>query len=134
MRVVLRPTVAADIAALGAEEPQWRIKAITATVDDRVIGIGGLAWINDNTVAAFVAATPEAYRYPVAFHRAGLMTLAMARRMGITTLVAMADPDRPAAERWLERLGFTPLTVDGEKVYRCSLQQQPRSASKPPAP
>jgi RimJ/RimL family protein N-acetyltransferase len=39
------------------------------------------------------------------------------RRSGIRRVVAAADPAQPAAERWLERLGFSPVEVDGTTIY-----------------
>ena len=79
------------------------IRAITATVDGRVIGLGGIAFPPQGPAIAFAQlaprptvsrcsdsndvsqATPEAKRYPVAFHRAGLLAMAMIRESGSIT-------------------------------------------------
>src|SRR5262249_5739562 len=103
----------------------YRIRAITALVDDRVIGMGGIAFPPDGPAIAFVqlapssreetlcasepaASTPEARRYPVAFHRAGLMAMEMIRRSHVAQVVATADAGSDVAVRWLKRLGFQP--------------------------
>ena len=49
---------------------------------------------------------PEARRYPVAFHRAGLMAMEMIRMSEARQVVATADADSDVAVRWLKRLGF----------------------------
>jgi hypothetical protein len=54
------------------------------------------------------ASIPEARRYPVAFHRAGLMAMAMIRRSHVAQVVATADAGSDVAVRWLKRLGFQP--------------------------
>src|SRR5215470_16811787 len=95
-KITLRPTIPADLAHVIGEPLPYRIRAITALVDDRIIGMGGIALPPYGPAIAFVqlvpsseeaaaaadgerAATrmPEARRYPVAFHRAGLMAMAM---------------------------------------------------------
>jgi len=32
-------------------------------------------------------------------------------------MAALADPDQPAAARWLERLGFQRRELDGQEVF-----------------
>ena len=131
-RVILRPTILSDLPYAIGEPLPYRIRAITATVDDRVIGLGGVAFPPHGPAIAFAelvprpaeprcSATsgysdsrgasesiPEAKRYPVAFHRAGLMTMAMIRASGIAQVVATAEADDARAVRWLSRLGFEP--------------------------
>jgi hypothetical protein len=123
-KVTLRPAIAADLTHVIGESLPYRIRAITALVDDRVIGIGGIAFPPHGPAIAFVqlapssrqdaagdgeravAGVPEARRYPVAFHRAGLMAMAMIRRSGVAQVVATADARSEVAVRWLKRLGF----------------------------
>src|SRR5215468_2951761 len=95
-KVTLRPTIAADLPHVIGEPLPYRIRAITALVDDRVIGMGGIAFPPHGPAVAFAqlvpsspnqdgtadrdehaGSTPEARRYPVAFHRAGLMVMEM---------------------------------------------------------
>jgi|SRR5215472_1116305 len=131
-KVTLRPTIAADLPHVTGEPLPYRIRAITALIDDRVIGLGGIAFPPQGPAIAFVQFTPsspnadstvchndptaksipEARRYPVAFHRAGLMAMEMIRKSEVRQVVATADADSDVAVRWLKRLGFKP--ADGQ--------------------
>jgi hypothetical protein len=85
----------------------YRIRALTVEIDGKVMGIGGIAFPPGGPVVAFVQAAPEAKRYPVTFHRAGLAAMKMIRDAGLPKVVATTDAD-PAGPgvRWLKRLGF----------------------------
>ena len=123
-QVTLRPTILADLPHVIGEPLPYRIRAITALIDDRIIGMGGVAFPPHGPAIAFVqlapsstedgegehggASIPEARRYPVAFHRAGLMAMEMIRASGVSPVVATADAGSDAAVRWLKRLGFRP--------------------------
>jgi hypothetical protein len=125
-KVTLRPAILADLPHVIGEPLPYRIRAITALIDDRVIGMGGIAFPPDGPAIAFVqlapssreetvcasepaaASLPEARRYPVAFHRAGLMAMEMIRRSRVPQVVATADARSDTAVRWLKRLGFQP--------------------------
>lgn len=114
----MRPTIAEDLPYLIGSQPlPHRIKATTALVEGRIVGIGGLGFRADGTVIAFVMMNDHARRYPAAIHRAGLLTMKMIRDMKLRRVVAQADPEQPSAERWLERLGFRPTTIRGETVW-----------------
>lgn len=117
MRVGFRPTVAADLPQVIGQALPHRIKALTAHVDDRVLGIGGIGYRPDGTVVAFVQMNEEARRYPLAIHRAGLAAMEMIRRSGEPVVVAEAQRGNPAAERWLLRLGFKPFEIGSETVF-----------------
>lgn len=121
MRVQLRATVPADLPQVICEPLPFRIRALTAYVEDsvqeRVLGIGGLGYLPDGTVGAFVAMNDEGRRYPAAIHRAGLAAMKMIACSGERRVVALADHLIPSAERWLERLGFEAVTVDGATAY-----------------
>jgi hypothetical protein len=118
VRVTLRPTVPEDLPFCIGEPLPHRIQAITALAGDQVIGVGGLGFRPDGTVIAFVQMLDQAKAYPAAIHRAGLMAMAMIERARVPLVIAEAQPDNPAAERWLLRLGFEPL--DGVFVWRRS--------------
>ncbi len=124
-KVTLRPAILADLPHVIGEPLPYRIRAITALIDDRVIGMGGIAFppcgpaiafvqlapsLREDTVCASepAASIPEAKRYPVAFHRAGLMAMEMIRRSHVAQVVATADARSDVAVRWLKRLGFQP--------------------------
>jgi hypothetical protein len=102
----LRPTIASDLPEIIGEPLPFRIRAITVLADDRVIGMGGIAFPPHGPAIAFVQQTADAKRYPVAFHRAGLLAMRMIRDAGIMQVIATTDRDSPAAIRWIERLGF----------------------------
>jgi hypothetical protein len=139
-RVTLRPTFPEDLPFLIGEPLPCRIRAITAVLttkegerknscpssvvcppsSDKVIGIGGIAFPPDGPVWAFVQQAPEAKKYPVAFHRAGLMAMKMIREWGVREVVATADADNEAAVRWLRRLGFEPgaaQPIEGKLLF-----------------
>src|SRR5258707_12872639 len=124
-KVTLRPTIAADLPHVIGEPLPYRIRAITALLDDRVIGMGGIAFPPQGPPIAVVQlapsssnqdgtichddraakSIPEAKRFPVAFHRAGLMAMEMIRMSEARQVVATADADSDVAVRWLKRLG-----------------------------
>lgn len=131
IRVQLRPTVPADLPLVISEPLPYRIKALTAYIpgepfwtsggdgvfDDQVLGVGGLCYMPNDIVGAFVAMTEEGRKYPAAIHRAGLAAMRMIRQSGEPRVVAIADRIVPGAERWLERLGFRPVTVGDVTAY-----------------
>jgi RimJ/RimL family protein N-acetyltransferase len=109
--VRLRPTIAADLPLVIGEPLPFRIRAITVVVDERVVGLGGIAFPPDGPVIAFVQQTAEARKYKLAFHRAGLLAMRMIRETGLTLVIATTDRDNPRAIRWIERLGFVRAAV-----------------------
>lgn len=118
--VILRPTVPADLPHIIGEPLSFRIKGITVLSGDNILGMGGIAFPPGDTVWAFVQQTAEAKRYPVAFHRAGLMAMRMIRDLGLNEVMATADRDNEAALRWLSRLGFVKTqhqVVDGKVTF-----------------
>lgn len=106
MRVTFRPTVAPDLMLITHEPLPHRIKAITAELDGKVVGLGGIGYRPDGTVIAFAQFTDEMRKYPAAVHRAGVLGMGIIRRSGAPIVVAEAQPGNPAAERWLEHFGF----------------------------
>jgi hypothetical protein len=120
VRVTLRPTVAPDLPHVLGEPLPCRIRTITALVDNRIVGLGGLAFPPHGIPIAFVQLVPkfdgkdanayEATRYPIAFHRAGLIAMKMIQESGLERVIATADVKNSTALRWLNRLGFTAST------------------------
>ncbi len=109
--VRLRPAVASDLPHVVGEPLPFRIRAITVVADERVIGLGGIAFPPHGPVIAFVQQTAEARKYKLAFHRAGLAAMRMIREAGLTQVIATTDRDSPRAVRWIERLGFVRAAV-----------------------
>lgn len=116
MRVEFRPSRPEDFLELIGGPPGHRAKTITALAGDRVLGVGGVIYINGELWASLQMA-PEARRYPTAIHRAGLKAIELFRAIGARRVYANAQPDNPAAERWLERLGFSRVS-DRHFVWR----------------
>jgi hypothetical protein len=114
------PTIAADFDAIGAPRLDYRIRGVTAHVNGRIVGIGGLGFLPDGSVMAFAHLTDEARAARFALHRKVCRELAAARKR-YPLIIALADPDQPAAERWLTRLGFKPAdppaAINGHKVF-----------------
>lgn len=117
MTITFRPATRADIDALISEPLPYRVRAFAVEDDGKLLGIGGFAYQPKDTIAAFVLKAPGAEKYPVALHRAGLKAMAEARASGYRRVVALAEKMNPAAERWLGRLGFRPVVVDGETAW-----------------
>ena len=128
MRVLLRPSLPSDFAALNLPLPVCRVRARTAVLgpfDDgsgRILGIGGIAFPKEGLPIAFVEQVPDAKHYPVAFHKAGLAAMAMVRELGLPRVAATTDVTNDAGRRWLERLGFVRAeakyqTIAGKLIY-----------------
>ena len=116
--VTLRPATEADFLTMFGEPPEWRVRALAAEIEGRLVGLGGLGLMTPSeTWVCFMRATDEFRAHPVALHRAGLRMMDEARRLGIRRLVALAEPGIAAAERWLSRFGFAPEKIDGETVW-----------------
>ena len=117
MRIELRPTTADDLPAVVDGPLLYSIRAITALAGETVLGVGGLAFIPDCIPIAFVQASPEAQKYPRAFHRAGLKAMEMIRQSKVPAVVASTDTENPVTVRWLERLGFRRARDANGKTY-----------------
>lgn len=117
MKAELRPVTPDDVLQFVGEPSPYRMRGLAGVVDGEVIGLGGIALLPDQTAIAFVHLSDEARKHPILLHRAALTTLADAKARGIRKIIAMADDDQPAAERWLIRLGFRREEIEGMKVY-----------------
>jgi hypothetical protein len=117
MRVQLRPTIPADLPQVTHETLPIRIRAITAELDGRVLGIGGIGYRTDGVVIGFAAINEEFRLYPAAIHRAGLAMMKVIRESGVPQVIALADQRIEAADRWLERLGFRVCFERGVRLY-----------------
>lgn len=113
----IRPATRADIDQFINEKLPWRVRAWAVEDNGEVLGIGGFAYQPNDVIAAFVLKKPGSERYALSLHRAGLMAMREARRLGYRRIVALAEETNEAAERWLERLGFKQVIVDGDKAW-----------------
>jgi len=110
--VKVRPTTLADCEQLLGARPDWRIRAMTVEANSEPVAIGGLAYMPDNTVFAFVEGDEAVKRYPVTIHKAVRRGLDDAKRRGVRRILSIADEHIEAAPRWLERFGFVPAGHD----------------------
>lgn len=113
--VVLVPATQADFAELAARSantprvPPVRVFAIAGKVDGKVIAIGGVAVWSNGVKHAFADIGPEARKYPVTLHKAGLAVISLAKKHNMRELRAVAAEPKDVAIRWLVRLGFRPV-------------------------
>lgn len=108
---IIRPATADDIRAVNDGYIPFRVRALAAERDGKLLGVGGLGFRPDGMVVAFLilAADVTGRSVMVTLHRAGLRLMDMARELGFHHVIADADLNAsPAAERWLARLGFEP--------------------------
>ena len=117
-KVAFRPTTRADVESFVGESWPFRARAVTAHVGDKILAIGGIAILPGRQFVAFAHVSDEMReRYPVALHKAGIRGLKIALDLNAKKVIAVPDKDVAAANRWLERLGFTAAEVKGERVY-----------------
>jgi RimJ/RimL family protein N-acetyltransferase len=120
MRVAIAPATPEDFAAVVGHGPAARAHVLVARRDGEAIGLGGFVQAPDGRMWVSMVATPAFRRYPAALVRAGLEAMALARRLRLREVFAVADASEPRAERFLERFGFVRCDsrVEGEAVYR----------------
>jgi hypothetical protein len=110
----MQPTIRDATADDFDERPAWRVRAWVGELDGKPIGKGGLAFMPGGPAVAWLEVDDHARMFPVKLHKHALAVLAEARRMGVATLVAYADRNVPASDRWLARLGFEDTGIDTE--------------------
>lgn len=115
-RVTLRPTRPEDLGAVVGEPLPFRIRALTVLDGDRVLGVGGIGFPPNGPVIAFVQQAPDAHKFPVSFHRAGLAAMRMIEESGVAEVISTAELDNPKALAWLERLGFVRQQSIGDRA------------------
>lgn len=85
--------------------PPHRVKGWTATLDGKVIGIGGIAY-GPNCVMGWTHLTEEVRGYPLFLHKTTRDFLRQCGKEGVRTIIAFEEPGVEAAARWMKRLGF----------------------------
>ena len=116
-KIELRPATRAAIDAMIGKPLPWRVRAWTIERAGEVLAVGGFAYQPNDVIAAFLVKKPGVEQYPVTLHRAGMLAMKEARRIGYRRIVATADKRTEAAERWLKRFGFEQVAVDGEQAW-----------------
>lgn len=110
MVVTILPTQAEDVEEFcpGQTTP-YRLRAWTARIDGKIVGIGGFGMMPNGTAIAFLNGTDDLRgKAALSLHRAvkrAIADLANRKRQ----IIATCDQNIEAAERWLKRLGFTPV-------------------------
>lgn len=114
----IRPARPDDFLAFLGHSLPYRSRAFAVEDGGNLLGIGGLAYLPDGTIGAFVHQVAGARQcHKITMHKAGLMIMQLARELGIPRVVAMADPDVDTAVAWLKRLGFVERHVGGHTAY-----------------
>lgn len=121
--ITTRPATPADFAALGMAQMPARVRALAIVADGRPVAVlGGVMDMPEGTTAAFVTLGAPAKGFAKSLHKAALAMFAEARRLGFRRVMAEADPDNAAAERWMRHFGFQPQPpIDGRTLWLLSL-------------
>lgn len=115
----LRSLTEQDFIDICGEAPLFTVRGWAGvTPDGRLLGVGGLAFLPDGTVAMFMKATDECReKYKLFLHKAGRKAIDLAIEMKIPRVGALTEDKVPAAKRWLERLGFKSFVKHGHEVW-----------------
>lgn len=118
MAFIVTPAKRSDFEQFGRPAP-FRLFGLTARNErGEIIGMGGIAYLEDGRKMAFADLTDEARHHKVALHKAGHAIMKMVREKGIKCIIATASKEvGPAAERWLARFGFDPETHGNQTVW-----------------
>lgn len=121
--IEIRPTTQADIVAFSGHRSQKTIRAFTVLLDGEVTCIAGVT-IEPDGVMAF-SDLREGLQVPkMTIYRYAKQLADLIRGWGLPA-AAVADPNRPNSDRFLERMGFCYI-IDSEegKVFGI-WQEQP---------
>jgi hypothetical protein len=122
-KVTVRDTTPDDGWFFEGGEIPCPVMGLTAEVDGRIIGIGGICYLPNGVVGVFGEFTDELRRHKVTLLKNGFRIMAALRSQGVQEAIATCGPDDVVAQRWLERLGFVDtrdLAMD-RKLYRWSI-------------
>lgn len=115
MRVTIRPASLEDVCSFysGCDVP---VRMIAMEIDGEVVGIGGLAWLDDGVFA--ISWLKDAARAsPRSILRGAHIVQAMMEEHG-GLVYATPDPDEPTAVALLTHIGFERHEKDDLYVYR----------------
>jgi hypothetical protein len=101
----IRPATEADLDDFYGHRPAQTVRALVAMLDDRPIGITGIAYPRGGSAEPYLFSdwTPELRRRPKTLVKGAR---SMLRNFAVPGLRAVAAPDEPGAPRLLRRLGF----------------------------
>jgi N-acetylglutamate synthase-like GNAT family acetyltransferase len=98
--------------------PLHRVKGYAGIANGKVVGVGGVYYFPDGTIAASLALSESARRFPKTLLKVAKQVMKDARETGVKELVALADLSIPRAREFLLHLGFLPefIEADGKQV------------------
>lgn len=97
----LRPATASDFEAVYGHPPPFSMRALTAVLDGKPVGIGGIAFIGRET-QLFSKMLDDLRPFKRFIVRCALIGAGMARETGA---LAVASKDEPSACKLLQRVG-----------------------------
>lgn len=97
----LRPATSADFEAVYGHAPLFSMRALTAVLDGKPVGIGGIAFIGRET-QLFSKMLSDLRPFKRFIIQCALIGAGMARETGA---LAVASKDEPSACKLLERIG-----------------------------
>jgi hypothetical protein len=105
--IEVRPSTLRDLIEHCGDLPPYRVRAFTGLMDGAVIAIGGIAYLPNGNVLAFLDADDAARtKGKLSLYKTAKRLIEECRARGITTINAMQQIDIEAAEPFLKRLGF----------------------------
>jgi hypothetical protein len=109
--VPLTSELAARLPNFGEYDPEdmygWAV-----VEDGRVIGGGGIWWMEDRYWAVFTCERVP----PASVHRMAILLLTQISEIGIDEVWALADPTIPKSANWIKRLGGYHAGLDGDQA------------------
>ena len=113
--IEVRPARLADVIEYAGRLPFTRVRAWVGVEDGKVLGVGGLAYLDNGAVIAFMDIDDTVRKSAkVSICKAARTAMRWAVANGLTEINALKADDVPAAERFLMRLGFMSV---GNGVY-----------------
>lgn len=109
-RLDVRIATKSDFIELHGRAPAYKMRAYSASIDGRVVGMAGIQYVNGHSIA-FCDTGYEIKKYKVSLWKFALKSLELLsdeRR----PIYSFADPNEESAHRWLERIGFEQLEGD----------------------
>ncbi len=105
--IEVRPSTLADLVAHCGQLPPVRVRAYTGLMDGEIIAIGGVAYLPNGAVLAFLDASDiTREKAKLSLYKTAKKVVEDCKRRGVTQINAMPQVDIEAAERFLARLGF----------------------------
>jgi hypothetical protein len=105
--IEVRPSTIQDLMAHCGDLPPYRLRAFTGLLDGQIIAIGGVAYLPNGAVLAFLDASEEVRsKGKLSLYKTAKRLVEECKARGVTMINAMQQVDIEAAERFLTRLGF----------------------------